>query len=245
MRTEFRRWTRFWQSNKFQGICGTIRKQFKKFRTDIQLKSYTVVARPSLLCGSETWVTTKRDMTCLEDTEMCFQRSATGCTRLDKIWSEVISLELEINGIQYMRLNYKQNWKTTLEERTTPDSRHTPSTTNNDEDETVVVPRKDCNASMPEQVKQPNPWRRRWCWWWHLIDVTVLIQVMHIPQHVWTLIEIFITCYIMYILVALINWRVPLTEMCASSLSWGKSLLVRSASKINTMLCFCHEIWEP
>ena len=59
--------------------------QYKKIRTDIQLKFYKAVARPSLLYGSETWVTTKRDMTCLEDTEICFQRSATGCTRLDKI----------------------------------------------------------------------------------------------------------------------------------------------------------------
>jgi len=131
---------------------------------------------------------------------------------------------------------------TTLKERTTPDSRHTLSTTNNEEEGTVNAPRNDGNASMPEQVKRPNPWRRGWWWWKHLIDVTVLIQVMHIPHHVWISIEIFITCYIMYILGALINCRAPLTEMCAGSLSWGKSLLVRKASKICAILCFCHEI---
>jgi len=51
------------------------------------MKFYNVVARPSLLYGSETWVTTKRDMTGLEAVEMRFLRSVTGYTRLDKIRS--------------------------------------------------------------------------------------------------------------------------------------------------------------
>jgi hypothetical protein len=74
------------------------------------MKFYKVVARPSLLCGIETWVTTKRDMTRLEAVEMFFLRSATGYTRLDKIRSEVIRKELKISGIQDVRLKYKQNW---------------------------------------------------------------------------------------------------------------------------------------
>jgi len=90
--------------SRFQGICGTIRKHLKKTRTDIQMKFYKVVARPSLMYGSETWVTTKRDMTRLEVAEMRFLRSVTGCTRLDKIRSEVIRKELEISGIQDVRL---------------------------------------------------------------------------------------------------------------------------------------------
>ena len=76
--------------NIFQGIYGTIRKHSKKTRTDSQMKFYKIVARPSLLHGSETWVTTKRDMTGLEAAEMRFLRSVTGYTRLDKIRSEVI-----------------------------------------------------------------------------------------------------------------------------------------------------------
>jgi len=47
--------------NRFQAICGTIRKHLKETRTDTQMKFYNVVARPSLLYGSETWVTTKRE----------------------------------------------------------------------------------------------------------------------------------------------------------------------------------------
>jgi len=74
------------------------------------MKFYKVVARPSLLYGSETWVTTKRDMTRLEAAEMRFLRSVTGYTRLDKIRSEVIKKELEFSGIQDVRLKYKQNW---------------------------------------------------------------------------------------------------------------------------------------
>jgi len=63
------------------------------------MKFYIVVARPLQLYGSETWVTTKRDITRLEDAEMRFLRSVTGYTRLNKIRSEVIRKELEISGI--------------------------------------------------------------------------------------------------------------------------------------------------
>jgi hypothetical protein len=47
-----------------------------------------------------------------------------------------------------------------LKEWTTPDFRNTPSTTNLEEEELVDAPGKDDNASMPEQVKRPNPWRK-------------------------------------------------------------------------------------
>jgi len=42
------------------------------------MKFYKVVARPSLLYGSETRVTTQRDMTGLEAAEMRLLRSVTG-----------------------------------------------------------------------------------------------------------------------------------------------------------------------
>jgi len=74
------------------------------------MKIFKFVARPSVLYGSETWVTTKRDMTGLEAAEMRFVRSVTGYTSLDKIRSEGIRKELEISGIQDVRLKYKQNW---------------------------------------------------------------------------------------------------------------------------------------
>ena len=118
MRTELRRWARFWQKkkiNRFQGICDTIRKHLKKTRTDTQTKFYKVVARPSLLYGNETWVTTKTDMTRLEAAEMSFLRSIAVYTSLDKIRSEVRRKELEISGIQDARLKYKQNWTNQLE----------------------------------------------------------------------------------------------------------------------------------
>jgi hypothetical protein len=49
---------------------------------------------------------------------------------------------------------------TTLKEWKTPDFRNTPSTTNLEEEEIVDAPGKDGNASMPEQVKRPNPWKK-------------------------------------------------------------------------------------
>ena len=86
-----------------------------KTRTDTQMKFYKVVARPTLLYGSETWVTTTRDITRLEAAEMRFLRSVKGYTRLDKIRSEVIRKELEISGIQDVRSKHKQNWINHLE----------------------------------------------------------------------------------------------------------------------------------
>ena len=100
---------------RFQRICGTIRKHLKKTRTESQMKFYKVVARSTLLYGSETCVTAKRDMTGLEAAEMRFLRSVKGYTRLDKIRSEVIRKELEISGIQTARAKYKQNWINHLE----------------------------------------------------------------------------------------------------------------------------------
>jgi len=79
------------------------------------MKFYKVVARPSLPYGSETWVPTKRDVTRLEAAEMRSLRSVTGYTRLDKIRSEVIRKELDISGIQDVRLKYKQNRISLLE----------------------------------------------------------------------------------------------------------------------------------
>jgi len=42
------------------------------------MKFYKVIARPALLYRSETWVTTKRDMTRVEAAEMRFLRSVKG-----------------------------------------------------------------------------------------------------------------------------------------------------------------------
>jgi hypothetical protein len=71
-------------------MCGTIRKYLKQTRTDTQIKFHKTVARPTLLYGSETWVTTKRGMTRLEAAEIRLLRSVKGYTRIDKIRSEVI-----------------------------------------------------------------------------------------------------------------------------------------------------------
>jgi hypothetical protein len=54
------------------------------------MKLYKVVARPTLLYGSETWVTTTRDVTRLEAVEMRFLRIVKGYTRLGEIRSEVL-----------------------------------------------------------------------------------------------------------------------------------------------------------
>jgi len=70
------------------------------------MKFYKVVARPSLIYGSETWVTTTRDMTRLEAAEMRFLRNVKGYTRLDKIRSK-----------SYMKIT-RDLWNTRLEIQT-------------------------------------------------------------------------------------------------------------------------------
>jgi hypothetical protein len=70
--------------NRFQRICDTIRKHLKKPRTDTEMKFYRVAARPTLLYGSETWVTTTRKTTRLEAAEMRFLISVKGYPRQNK-----------------------------------------------------------------------------------------------------------------------------------------------------------------
>jgi hypothetical protein len=58
-----------------------------------------------------------------------------------------------------VKSKYK-NGSTISKEWTTPDFRNTPSATNLEEEEIVDAPGNDGNASMPEQVKRPNPCRK-------------------------------------------------------------------------------------
>jgi hypothetical protein len=107
-----------------------------------------------------TWVTTKRDLTHLKAAEMHFLRSVTGYTRLDEIRREVIRKELQISGIQDVRSKYKQNWINHLERMdNTRLSNHTLNYKPCGE-EIMDTPGKVGNASMPEQVKKPKPWRK-------------------------------------------------------------------------------------
>jgi len=61
-----------------------------------------------------------------------------------------------------------------LKEWTTRDSQNTPSTTNLEEEEIVDDPVNDGNASMPELVKRPNPWRKMMMMMMILINLNFL-----------------------------------------------------------------------
>ena len=100
-------------------------------------------------------------MTRLEAAEMRFLRSVKGYTRPDKIRSEVLRKELKISGKQDVRAKCKQTGSTISKEWTTPDFRNRPSTRNLEEEEILDAPGNDAYASMSEQVKRPNPWRRK------------------------------------------------------------------------------------
>jgi hypothetical protein len=74
--------------------------------------------------------------------------------------SEVITKELEISGIQDVKIKYKQNWINHLERTENSRLQNHVSATNGEEEEIVDAPGNDGNTSMPEQVKRPNPWRK-------------------------------------------------------------------------------------
>ena len=65
-----------------------------------------------------------------------------------------------------------------MKERTTPESRNTLSTTNLEEEETVDAPGNDGNASMPEQVKRPNPWRKM------MMIIIIVINIITFMQDI-------------------------------------------------------------
>ena len=57
-------------------------------------------------------------------------------------------------------LNTDKTGSTILKEWTTPDFRNTPSTTDLVEEDIVDALGNDDNASMPELVTRPKPWRK-------------------------------------------------------------------------------------
>jgi hypothetical protein len=107
-------------------------------------------------------------MTRLEAAEMCFLRSVKGYTRLEKIRSEVIRSITR-------HTNKNKTGSTISDEWTSPDFRNTPSTTTLEGEEIVDAPGKDGNASMSEQVKRPNPWRKIMMM---MVMVMVMVMVM-------------------------------------------------------------------
>jgi len=79
---------------------------------------------------------------------------------LDKTRNEIIRKELEIPGIQDVRTKYKQNWIIRLGRM---DNNKLPKHALNYKPRgrrDHGRPRKRGNASMPEQVKRPNPWSK-------------------------------------------------------------------------------------
>ena len=82
----------------------------------------------------------------------CYQKCTYGFM-YSTCYSCQILMKLELSRQTFEKYSNTKEW-------TIPDSRNTPSTTNLEEEETVDALRNDGNASMPEQVKRPNPWKK-------------------------------------------------------------------------------------
>ena len=70
-----------------------------------------------------------------------------------------------------------------MKEWTTPDFRNTPLTTNLEEEEIVDAPGNDGNVLMPEQVKRPNPWRRKRKMMLVVVVVMMMMMMMKNTQN--------------------------------------------------------------
>jgi hypothetical protein len=100
-------------------------------------------------------------MTRLETAEMLFLRSVKRYTRLDKIRSKFIRKVLEVFEIQDVRSKHKQKWINHLERI---DNSRIPKHLLNYKPrgkKIVDTLGNNGNASMPEQVNRPNPWRKK------------------------------------------------------------------------------------
>jgi hypothetical protein len=98
--------------HKFQAICGTIRRTLqRKARNETQIKFYKVMAVPTILYGSEVWVTKERQLSRVQAAEMRYLRSVKGCTREDHIRNEDIRRELRVAPLCEVIKNNKENWR--------------------------------------------------------------------------------------------------------------------------------------
>ncbi|KAJ4447044.1 hypothetical protein ANN_09033 [Periplaneta americana] len=98
--------------NRFQMICGTIGRTLgRKARKETQMKFYKVMAVPTLIYGSESWTTTKKEESRIQSAEMKFMRYVRRYTKADKIKNETIRSDLNIFSVHDMVEENKTKWK--------------------------------------------------------------------------------------------------------------------------------------
>ena len=104
---------------KFQAVCGTIKRTFKnKVRQETQLRYYSVMALPVICYGSETWTVKEKDKSRIQAAEMRFLRSVKGCTREDHIRNVEIRKELQVIPLLEQIENYREKWTNHLSRMT-------------------------------------------------------------------------------------------------------------------------------
>ena len=89
---------------------------------------------------------------------LCKRCQTIHTIRQNKKWNH--KKKLEISGIQQWDPNINKTGSTTLQKWTTPDCRNTPPNINLEEEEIMDGLRNNGNASMPKQVKRPNPCKK-------------------------------------------------------------------------------------
>ena len=101
--------------DRFQYICGTIRRMLRNTRKDTIIKFFKTMAIQTLLYGRKTWTLKKSDEIAIQFSEMKFLRSVKGCSIMDKIRNEDIRKKLKIMPILVKIRKYRTQWKEHLE----------------------------------------------------------------------------------------------------------------------------------
>lgn len=97
--------------SRFKMICSTIHKTLRnKTRKETRMKFYKTMAVPTLLYGSEVWVSSNSTKRKIQSAEMYFLRRTKGCTLMDKVKNEEIRTELQTVSINEQIESYRNNW---------------------------------------------------------------------------------------------------------------------------------------
>ena len=82
-----------------------------KTRKETKLKFYKVMATPTFLYRSESWINNTSERCKIQASEMKFLQSIKKCTRLDHLTNDSIRSDLKIYNINLKIIDYQYKWK--------------------------------------------------------------------------------------------------------------------------------------
>jgi hypothetical protein len=101
---------------KCNKLNGCIKRYLRKnMRKKIKLRLRNTISKPALQCGSETWVLRTEGKMRIETSKMRFLRSVLGVSLRDKIRSENVRKQLNIERMVEEIQEYQKKWHSYVE----------------------------------------------------------------------------------------------------------------------------------